>query len=39
MTKDEYADAVLAIYEAGMAYDAIHHLLKLLEESEVEPDA
>lgn len=34
-----YGEMVLAIYESGHAYAAIHHLLKLLEESEVEPDA
>lgn len=37
--KKEYPEMVLAIYDAGKAYDAIHHLLRLLEESEAEPDA
>lgn len=36
--KKEYPEMVLAIYDAGKAYDAIHHLLRLLEESEAEPD-
>lgn len=37
-TEKSYPEMVLAIYDAGYAYDAIHHLLKLLEESEVECD-
>lgn len=38
-TKKSYPEMVLSIYDAGKAYDAIHHLLKLLEESEAEPNA
>ena len=34
--KDRYGKAVLAIYEAGLAYNAIHHLLKLIEEGETD---
>lgn len=33
-TEKSYPEMVLAIYDAGYAYDAIHHLLKLLEEEE-----
>lgn len=37
-TEKSYPEMVLAIFDAGYAYDAIHHLLKLLEEREVEPN-
>lgn len=32
MSKEEYSNVILSIYESGFAYDAIHHLLKLIEE-------
>lgn len=32
MSKEEYSNVILSIYVSGFAYDAIHHLLKLIEE-------
>lgn len=35
-TEKSYPEMVLSIYDAGLAYEAIHHLLKLIEEREEE---
>lgn len=36
MSKEEYSNVILSIYESGFAYDAIRHLLKLIEEDRWE---